>query len=92
MQVSRTIWYVDSGCSRHMTGNKSELSNYEEISGPKVIFRVKSSGRTKGISDIIKNGLIIRDVSYVEGLTFNFLSTSQFCDKGYKVEYSVQST
>ncbi|GKE39077.1 hypothetical protein Tco_1462482 [Tanacetum coccineum] len=29
---------IDSGCSRHMTGNKSYLSNYEEIYGGFVAF------------------------------------------------------
>ncbi|GJW42610.1 hypothetical protein Tco_0071409 [Tanacetum coccineum] len=35
---------IDSGCSRHMTGNKSYLSNYEEIDGGFVAF----GGSTKG--------------------------------------------
>ncbi|GKC40770.1 hypothetical protein Tco_1053154 [Tanacetum coccineum] len=29
---------IDSGCSRHMTGNKSYLSDYEEIDGGFVAF------------------------------------------------------
>ncbi|GKF61683.1 hypothetical protein Tco_0181737, partial [Tanacetum coccineum] len=29
---------IDSGCSRHMTGNKSYLSDYEEIDGGFVTF------------------------------------------------------
>ncbi|KAJ9542460.1 hypothetical protein OSB04_028966 [Centaurea solstitialis] len=32
------IWYLDSGCSRHMTGSKSVLSNYREERGPAVTF------------------------------------------------------
>ncbi|GJW75338.1 putative ribonuclease H-like domain-containing protein [Tanacetum coccineum] len=32
---------IDSGCSRHMTGNMSYLSNYEEIDGGYVAFRGK---------------------------------------------------
>ncbi|GKF66543.1 hypothetical protein Tco_0193060, partial [Tanacetum coccineum] len=35
---------IDNGCSRHMTGNKSYLSNYEEIDGGFVAF----GGSTKG--------------------------------------------
>ncbi|XP_019194891.1 PREDICTED: uncharacterized protein LOC109188716 [Ipomoea nil] len=85
---NRVIWYIDSGCSRHMTGDKSNLSNFKEVDGTKVIFGGESGGKTKGVGDIIKNEIIIREVSYVEGLKFNFLSTSQFCDKGYKVEFS----
>ncbi|GKD97849.1 hypothetical protein Tco_1381746 [Tanacetum coccineum] len=34
----KPIWYLDSGCSRHMTGVKSYLHKYEEQPGPKVVF------------------------------------------------------
>ncbi|XP_031108415.1 uncharacterized protein LOC116012881 [Ipomoea triloba] len=85
---NRIIWYVDSGCSRHMTGDISELSNFKTKNGPKVVFGGNSSGQTLGTGDVKKNGLIIQEVSYVEGLKFNLLSTSQFCDKGYKVVFS----
>ncbi|GKC28629.1 hypothetical protein Tco_1035923 [Tanacetum coccineum] len=30
--------YVDSGCSRHMTGNMSYLSNFKEFDGGYVTF------------------------------------------------------
>ncbi|GKF67651.1 hypothetical protein Tco_0197330, partial [Tanacetum coccineum] len=30
---------IDSGCSRHMTGNKSYLADYEEIDGGFIAFR-----------------------------------------------------
>ncbi|GKA33652.1 putative ribonuclease H-like domain-containing protein [Tanacetum coccineum] len=35
---------IDSGCSRHMTGNRSYLTTYEEIDGGFVIFRDNSKG------------------------------------------------
>ncbi|GJW16192.1 putative ribonuclease H-like domain-containing protein [Tanacetum coccineum] len=35
---------IDSGCSRHMTGNKSYLSDYEEINGGFVAFRGDPKG------------------------------------------------
>ncbi|GJW66051.1 putative ribonuclease H-like domain-containing protein [Tanacetum coccineum] len=35
---------IDSGCSRHMTGNKSYLTNYEEIDGGFVAFGGHSKG------------------------------------------------
>ncbi|GJZ10031.1 putative ribonuclease H-like domain-containing protein [Tanacetum coccineum] len=35
---------IDSGCSRHMTGNKSYLSDYEEIDGGFVAFGGNSKG------------------------------------------------
>ncbi|XP_019151937.1 PREDICTED: uncharacterized protein LOC109148657 [Ipomoea nil] len=78
----------NGGCSRHMTGDKTMLSNFKEVDGPKVIFGGENSGKTRGKGDIIKLGITIQDVSYVDGLKFNLLSTSQFCNKGYKVEFS----
>ncbi|GJQ93249.1 putative ribonuclease H-like domain-containing protein [Tanacetum coccineum] len=38
---------IDSGCSRHMTGNKSYLSDYEEINGGFVAF----GGHPKGVAE-----------------------------------------
>ncbi|GKD99343.1 hypothetical protein Tco_1387327, partial [Tanacetum coccineum] len=35
---------IDSGCSRHMTGNKSYLSDYEENNGGFVAFRGDPKG------------------------------------------------
>nr|GEV17086.1 reverse transcriptase domain-containing protein [Tanacetum cinerariifolium] len=35
---------IDSGCSRHMTGNMSYLTNYKEIDGGYVTFRRNSKG------------------------------------------------
>ncbi|GKC02362.1 retrovirus-related pol polyprotein from transposon TNT 1-94 [Tanacetum coccineum] len=36
--IRKPIWYLDSGCSRHMTGVKSCLHKYEEQPGPKIAF------------------------------------------------------
>ncbi|GJY69343.1 ribonuclease H-like domain-containing protein [Tanacetum coccineum] len=36
--------YVDSGCSRHMTGNMSYLSNFKEFDGGYVTFRGGAKG------------------------------------------------
>ncbi|GKA99928.1 putative ribonuclease H-like domain-containing protein [Tanacetum coccineum] len=51
---------IDSGCSRHMTGNKSYLSNYEEIDRGFVAF----GGSTKG-GKITGKGKIRTDTEYV---------------------------
>ncbi|GJU51451.1 retrovirus-related pol polyprotein from transposon TNT 1-94 [Tanacetum coccineum] len=48
----KPIWYLDSGCSRHMTSVKSYLHKYMEQSGPKVVFRDDSTCTTKGYGSI----------------------------------------
>nr|GEZ77772.1 hypothetical protein [Tanacetum cinerariifolium] len=39
---------IDSGCSRHMTKNRSYLINYEEINGGFVVFGGNSRGKITG--------------------------------------------
>ncbi|GKD60862.1 hypothetical protein Tco_1298371, partial [Tanacetum coccineum] len=45
--LKRSVWYLDSGCSRYMTGVKQYLHIYSKESGPKVIFKDDSSGDTE---------------------------------------------
>nr|XP_043625555.1 uncharacterized protein LOC122596979 [Erigeron canadensis] len=62
------VWYVDSGCSRHMTGNKSILTNFVEKFMGTVIFGNDHIAPILSYGDIVKNGITIKRVSYVEGL------------------------
>ncbi|VFQ97196.1 unnamed protein product [Cuscuta campestris] len=82
------VWYLDSGCSRHMTGDVSLLSNLIPYDGPRVTFGGSNDfGLTKGLGNLVYKGLTIQAVSYVEGINYNLLSISQFCDKGYSLEF-----
>lgn len=61
-----------------MSNEKSNLVNFQEVNRPKLIFGGSEvNGQTNGVGEIRKYGLIIKDVSYVEGLNFNILSTYQ---------------
>ncbi|KAJ9557079.1 hypothetical protein OSB04_011693 [Centaurea solstitialis] len=42
------IWYLDNGCSKHMTGNKHVLVDFKEEAGPSVKFGGEGRGITKG--------------------------------------------
>ncbi|VFQ88324.1 unnamed protein product [Cuscuta campestris] len=76
------VWYLDSGCSRHMTGDASLLSNLIPYDGPRVTFGGSNDfGLTKGLGNLVYKGLTIQAVSYVEGLNYNLPSISQFCVK-----------
>ncbi|GKA17250.1 hypothetical protein Tco_0697087 [Tanacetum coccineum] len=50
--IRKPIWYLDSGCSRHMTSVKSYLHKYMEQSGPKVVFGDDSTCTTEGYGSI----------------------------------------
>ncbi|KAJ9552796.1 hypothetical protein OSB04_016841 [Centaurea solstitialis] len=82
-------WYLDSGCSRHMTGNKSLLLNYVSEKGPSVTFGDDAKGITKGYGTLSNGIITFNKVAYVEGLMHNLLSISQLCDLGYKVIFDI---
>ncbi|GJV69306.1 retrovirus-related pol polyprotein from transposon TNT 1-94 [Tanacetum coccineum] len=50
--IRKPICYLDSGCSRHMTGVKSYLYKYVEQSGPKVVFGDDSTCTIEGYGSI----------------------------------------
>nr|GFA80525.1 ribonuclease H-like domain-containing protein [Tanacetum cinerariifolium] len=73
---------VDSGCSRHMTGNISFLSDFEEFNGGYVSFGGNpKGGKISGKCKIKTGKLDFDDVYFVKELKFNIISVSQMCDK-----------
>ncbi|GJT18370.1 putative ribonuclease H-like domain-containing protein [Tanacetum coccineum] len=73
---------IDSGCSRHMTGNMSYLTDYEEIDGGYVAFGGNPKGGKITEKGTIKTGnLDFENVYFVRELKFNLFSVSQMCDK-----------
>ncbi|KAJ0662125.1 hypothetical protein HanLR1_Chr13g0465931 [Helianthus annuus] len=76
------IWYCDSGSSKHMTGDRSLLSNFVSKLGKILNFGNGVKGRIMGYGCIRYGCLTIEKVAYVEGLEYNLLNPGQFCDKG----------
>ena len=72
--------YTDSGCSRHMTGNKSYLSNFEPIDGHFVSFGGGVNGKVTGKGVIKTGNLDFEPVYYVKELKYNLFSVSQMCN------------
>lgn len=83
------LWYLDSGCSRHMTGDHSLFKTLEPKKGSNVTFRDGSKSQIKGKGIISLPGLPnIANVLYVEGLILNLLSISQIRDQDFIVLFS----
>ena len=81
-------WYLDSGCSKHKTGDKSKFLSISFKKEGHVTYEDNNKGRILGRGSIgDKDILVIHDVLYVEGLKHNLLSISQLCDKGYQVMF-----
>nr|GEX29453.1 transposase (putative), gypsy type [Tanacetum cinerariifolium] len=73
---------IDSGCSRHMTGNMFYLSDFEELNGGYVTFGGNpKGGKISGKGKIRTGKLDFNDVYFVNELKFNLFSVSQMCDK-----------
>ncbi|GJY06646.1 hypothetical protein Tco_0373700 [Tanacetum coccineum] len=78
--IRKPIWYMDSGCSRHMTGFKSYLHKYKQQPRPKVVFGDDSTCTTKGYGSIKSFVMIaprVRDV-YVLDMTSSLQESSFF--------------
>ncbi|GJS59058.1 putative ribonuclease H-like domain-containing protein [Tanacetum coccineum] len=79
---------VDSGCSKHMTGNKAYLVEYQDYNGGPVAFG-GSKGYITGKGKIKTRKLDFEDVCFVKELHhFNLFSVSQMCDKKNKVLFT----
>jgi hypothetical protein len=86
----REKWYIDSGCSRHMTGDSSNFISLQNIDGGDVTFGDNKKGKIVGIGKIGKeDSPIIDGVLLVKGLKHNLMSVSQLCDKGYRVIFEI---
>ncbi|GJZ27416.1 putative reverse transcriptase domain-containing protein [Tanacetum coccineum] len=79
----------DSGCSRHMTGNKDFLTDYQDIDGGFVAFGGSTrGGKITGKGKIRTDKLDFEDVFFVKELKFNLFSVSQMCDKKNSVLFT----
>nr|GEW93364.1 retrovirus-related Pol polyprotein from transposon TNT 1-94 [Tanacetum cinerariifolium] len=81
------LWIIDSGCSKHMTGNRSLLTNFVKKFLGTVCFGNNDFAVIAGYGDVVIGSMTIKKVYYVEGLGHNLFNVGQFCDKGLKVSF-----
>ncbi|GJT21460.1 putative ribonuclease H-like domain-containing protein [Tanacetum coccineum] len=80
---------INSGCSWHMTGNMSYLTDFEEIDGGYVTFGGNPKGEKITGRGTIKTGnLDFKNVYFVRELQFNLFSVSQMRDKKNSVLFN----
>nr|GEV36994.1 ribonuclease H-like domain-containing protein [Tanacetum cinerariifolium] len=78
-----------SGCSRHLTGNKSYIIDYQKIDGGFVAFGRNAKGGKITKKGKIRTGkLDFEDVYFVKELKFNLFSVSQMCEKKNSVLFT----
>ena len=83
------LWYLDSDCLRHMTGDRSLFKVFESKKGGNVTYGDESKSQIKGKGIISLPGLPdIANVLYIEGLRVNMLSISQTYDQNFMLLFS----
>nr|GEX64702.1 integrase, catalytic region, zinc finger, CCHC-type, peptidase aspartic, catalytic [Tanacetum cinerariifolium] len=89
--VQIVLWYLDSGCSKHMTGDRSRLLNFVKKFIGTVRFGNDHFGAIMGYGDYVVSESVISRVYYVEGLGHNLFSVRQFCDSDLEVAFRKHS-
>ncbi|GJX42431.1 retrovirus-related pol polyprotein from transposon TNT 1-94 [Tanacetum coccineum] len=85
------LWYLDSGCLKHMTGDRSRLQNFVKKFIETVRFRNDHFGAIMGYGDYTIGESVISRVYYLEGLGYNLFSVGQFCDSDLEVAFRKHS-
>ncbi|GJV96749.1 retrovirus-related pol polyprotein from transposon TNT 1-94 [Tanacetum coccineum] len=78
--VQIVLHYLDYGCSKHLTGNRSQLINFVSKFLGTVRFENDHIAKIMGYGDYQMGNVTIYRVYYVEGLGHNLFSVGQFCD------------
>nr|GEW48048.1 integrase, catalytic region, zinc finger, CCHC-type, peptidase aspartic, catalytic [Tanacetum cinerariifolium] len=85
--IEIVLFIIDSGCSKHMTGNLKLLINFMEKFLGTVKFGNDQIAPIIGYGDLVQGAVTITRVYYVEGLNHNLFSVGQFCDADLEVAF-----
>nr|GEZ62917.1 integrase, catalytic region, zinc finger, CCHC-type, peptidase aspartic, catalytic [Tanacetum cinerariifolium] len=85
--VQIVLWYLDSGCSKHMTGDRSQLVNFVQKFLGTVKFENDHVAKIMGYTDYQIGNVTISRLYYMEGLGHNLFSVGQFCDSDLEVAF-----
>jgi hypothetical protein len=86
-QTLRNIWLIDSGCSRHLTGDKGWFSSLILVVTKRYItFGDNGRGRVLSEGEIkVSDKITLRRGPLVQSLGYNFLSVFQLLDEDFEV-------
>nr|GFA87685.1 hypothetical protein [Tanacetum cinerariifolium] len=88
--IEIVLFIVDSGCSKHMTGNLKLLINFMEKFLGTFKFGNDQIAPILGYGDLVQRAIgnvTISRVYFVEGLGHNLFSVGQFCDSDLEVAF-----
>nr|GEV37719.1 retrovirus-related Pol polyprotein from transposon TNT 1-94 [Tanacetum cinerariifolium] len=85
--VQIILWYLNSGCSKHMTGDRSQLINFVQKFIGTFKFGNDHVAKIMGYGDYKIGNVTILRVYFVEGLGHNLFLVGQFCDSDLEVAF-----
>ncbi|GJW92646.1 retrovirus-related pol polyprotein from transposon TNT 1-94, partial [Tanacetum coccineum] len=85
--VQIVLRYLDFGCSKHMTGDRSQLANFVNKFLGTVKFGNDHVAKILGYGHYQIGNVTISRVYYVEGLGHNLFSVGQFYDSNLEVAF-----
>nr|GEV68573.1 copia protein [Tanacetum cinerariifolium] len=85
--VQLILFIIDSGCTKHMTGNLKLLYNFVEKFLGTVRFGNDQFAPILSYGDLVQGNVMINMVYYVEGLNHNLFLVGQFCDADLEVAF-----
>nr|GFA70043.1 hypothetical protein [Tanacetum cinerariifolium] len=80
------FWIIDSGCSKHMTGNRALLTNFMEKFLGTVRFGNNNFAVIASYRDVVIGSTMIKKVYYAEGPRSCFLKVYMLVRKEYGVD------
>jgi hypothetical protein len=85
------FWLIDTGCSRHMTGDRRWFSSLTLLMTKECItFGDNGKGRVLSVSTVkVTEFVTLRRVSLVKSLGYNLLSVSKLLDEGFEVRFKM---
>nr|GEV69513.1 hypothetical protein [Tanacetum cinerariifolium] len=86
--VQIVLGYLDSGCSKHMTEDRSQLINFVQKFLGTVKFRNDHVAKIMGCGDYKIGNVTILRVYFVEGLWHNLFFVGRFCDSDLEVAFA----
>nr|GEX08365.1 hypothetical protein [Tanacetum cinerariifolium] len=85
--IQKCLWFVDSGCSKHMTENLKPLIHFVWKFMGTARFGNDHVAAILGFGDLQWENILITRVYFVEGLGHNLFSVGQFCDSNLEVTF-----
>nr|GFB29972.1 integrase, catalytic region, zinc finger, CCHC-type, peptidase aspartic, catalytic [Tanacetum cinerariifolium] len=81
------LWYLDSGCSKHLTEDRSQLINFVDKFLGTVKFGNDHVAKIMGYVNYQIRNVTISRVFFVDGLGHNLFSVGQFCNSDLEVAF-----